>query len=165
MDFELKRWKEKYLPALKAFASDKAAAKDIPDGLPKSSTEAEKYIQARLLADDERELCRAIVIGGQPVGAVEFITGCGINRRTACLRFWLAEEYRGKGIMSRALARLSETAFERLDVLRIDAEVPAGCVAARCALNNAGYSLEGTLARRAFIGGKSEDVCIYALLK
>jgi len=165
MEFELKRWKEKYLPALKAFAADKTVLKDIPDGLPHSGQEAEKYIQARLLADDERELCRAVIVNGQPVGIVEFTAGSGISRRTASLRFWLAEEYRRKGIMSAALARLAEHAFERLDVLRIDAQVPAGAIAARCALNNAGFSLEGTLARRAYINGKCEDMCIYALLK
>lgn len=165
MDFELKRWKQKYLPALKAFASDKSVASDIPDGLPRSGQEAEKYIQARLLGDDERELCRAVVVNGQPVGAVEFIAGSGISRRTATLRFWLAKEHRCQGIMSAALARLSEQAFERLDVLRIDAQVPAGAIAARCALNNAGFSLEGTLARRAYINGECEDMCIYAMLK
>ena len=160
MNFELKRWKMKYLSALKACAD-----RSLPDGLPHNGQEAEAYISARLLADDERELCRAIIIDGKPVGMVEIIAGSGISRRTASVRFWLAEEYRGQSVMSRALAKLSETAFERLDVLRIDAEVPACNIAARCALNNAGFSLEGTLARRAFIKGRAEDVCIYAILK
>ena len=165
MNFELKRWKEKYLPALKEFASDRNVCAQMPDGLPRSGQEAEKYIQRRLLADDEKELCRAVIIDGKPVGAVEIIAGTGISRRTASLRFWLAEEYRQQGVMSKAIAQLSELAFERLDVLRIDAEVPAGNTAARCALNNAGFSLEGTLSRRAFINGKAEDVCIYAVLR
>ena len=165
MKFELKRWKEKYLPALKEYASDKAVCAQMPDGLPRSAQEAEKYIQRRLLADDEKELCRAVIIDGKPVGAVEITVGSGISRRTAALRFWIAEDFRDQGVMSRAIAQLSELAFERLDVLRIDAEVPAGNIAARCALNNAGFSLDGTLARRAFIGGKAEDMCIYASLK
>ncbi|MBE6759213.1 MAG: GNAT family N-acetyltransferase [Ruminococcaceae bacterium] len=165
MDFELKRWKEKYLPALKDFASDAGVSTQMPDSFPHSGSDAEKYIRQRLLADDEKELCRAVIIDGKPVGAIEIIAGAGISRRTASLRFWLAEEYRGQSVMSRALAKLSETAFERLDVLRIDAEVPACNIAARCALNNAGFSLEGTLARRAFIKGRAEDVCIYAILK
>jgi len=165
MKYELKRWKVKYLSALKDYASDKIISSQMPDGMPRSGQEAEKYIQHRLLADDEKELCRAVIIDGRPVGAIEFTTGTGMNRRTACLRFWLAEEFRGQGIMSRAIAELSELAFERLDVLRIDAEVPCGNTAARCALNNAGYSLEGTLARRAFIDGRPEDICIYAVLK
>lgn len=165
MNFELKRWKEKYLPALKEFASDKSICAQIPDSLPRSGQEAEKYIQRRLLADDETELCRAVIIDGKPVGTVEIIAGTGIGRRTASLRFWLAEEFRRQGVMSKAIAQLCEQAFERLDVLRIDAEVPAGNIAARCVLNNAGFSLEGTLARRAFIDGKAEDVCIYASLK
>lgn len=163
MNFELRRWKVKYLSALKAYACDKS--EQLPDGLPRSGQDAEKYIQRRLLADDEKELCRAVIIDGKPVGIIEIIAGSGIARRTAGLRFWLAEEYREQGIMSRALAELSELAFERLDVLRIDAEVPACSIAARCALNNAGFSLEGTLARRAFINGRPEDMCIYAMLK
>ncbi len=163
MDFELKRWKEKYLSALKSFAADKDSC-DIPHGLPRSGQEAEKYIRARLLADEERELCRAVIVDGQPVGLVEITRGSGMTRHTASVRFWLAEEYRRRGIMSSALARLCEQAFERLDIVRIDAEVPFGEVAARKALNNAGFSLEGTLARRAFVDGRYEDMCIYALL-
>lgn len=165
MNFELKRWKEKYLTALKEITSEKKECAQIPDGLPRSGQESEKYIQRRLLADDEKELCRAVVIDGTPVGIIEIIAGSGIGRRTASLRFWLAEEFRGQGIMSSALEQLCEQAFERLDVLRIDAEIPADNIAARCALNNAGFSLEGTLARRAFIDGKAQDICIYAVLK
>ena len=165
MDFELKRWKEKYLPALKNFTADKQTVRQIPDGLPRNGQEAERYIQARLLADDERELCRAVIIDGQPVGMAEIIVGTGMTRRTAGLRFWIAEEYRRQGVMSKAIAKLCEQAFERLDVLRIEAEVPAGNTAARMALNNAGFSLEGTLARRAFVAGEAEDMCIYAQLK
>jgi len=160
MNFELKRWKMKYLSALKACAD-----RSLPDGLPHNGQEAEAYISARLLADDERELCRAIIIDGKPVGMVEIIAGSGISRRTASVRFWLAEEYRGAGVMSAALTQLTEQAFERLDVLRMDAEVVADNIPARCALNNAGFSLEGTLSRRAWVGGKPADVCVYALLQ
>ena len=121
MEFELKRWKAKYLPALKSFAAGNAA-KDIPDGLPHSGQDAEKYIQYRLLADDEKELCRAVIVDGQPVGMIEIIAGTGISRRTAALRFWLAEDYRRRGIMSQALEKMSDLAFERLDILRLFAE-------------------------------------------
>lgn len=160
MEFELKRWKTKYLSALKS-----CAHRSLPDGLPHSAQEAEAYITARLLADDSRELCRAVVVDGKPVGMIEIIAGTGISRRTASVRFWIAEDYRGNGIMSRALAQLTEQAMERLDVLRIDAEVVSGNIEARCTLNNAGYSLEGTLSRRAWVNGKAADVCIYAILK
>lgn len=160
MDFELKRWKTKYLSALKAHAD-----RSLPDGLPHSAQEAEAYITARLLADDGRELCRAVIIDGKPVGMIEIIAGSGISRRSAAVRFWLAEDFRGKGIMSAALAQMADQAFERLDILRIDAEVPAGSIAARCALNNAGFALEGTLSRRAWINGKAADICVYAMLK
>lgn len=165
MNFELKRWKEKYLSALKSRVSGKEAAGEMPDGLPRSGSEAEKYIQSRLLADDERELCRAIVIDGQPVGMVDIRVGSGMSRHTAELRFWIAGEYRRQGIVSAAIDRLCEQAFERLDVLRIEAAVPGSNTAARRALNNAGFSLEGTLARRAYIAGEVEDMCIYAQLK
>lgn len=160
MNFELKRWKTKYLSALKSCAD-----RSLPDGLPHNGQEAEAYITARLLADDSRELCRAVIVEGKPVGMIEIIAGTGISRRSASVRFWMAEDYRGEGIMSAALAQLTEQAFERLDVLRIDAEVISGNTAARCALNNAGYSLEGTLSRRAWVGGKAADVCVYAILK
>ncbi len=160
MDFELKRWKTRYLSALKEHADS-----SLPDGLPHSAKEAEEYISARLLADPERELCRAVIIDGQPVGMIEIFSGTGTSRRSAVVHFWLAEKYRGKGIMSAALAQLSEQAFEQLDVLRIDAEVTADNIAARCALNNAGFSMECTLARKAWVRGKAADVCIYALLK
>lgn len=160
MDFELKRWKTKYLSALKD-----CAHRTLPDGLPHSGSEAEKYIEARLLADDSRELCRAVIIDGKPVGIVEIIIDSGICCRSASLRFWLAEKYRGKGIMSAALSTMTEQAFDQLDILRIDAQVVSGNIAARCALNNAGFSLEGTLTRRAWVDGEAADLCIYAILK
>lgn len=164
MDYELKRWKERYLPALKKLIGGKAAS-ELPEGLPRAAGEAEGYIRARLLADDERELCRAVCVDGEPVGIIS-ITACrGIYKRTAELGFFIAPEHRRKGIMGAALAEAGTQAFERLSITRIDAMVAAGNTAARCALNAAGWSLEGVLRRRIYADGEYDDACVYALLR
>lgn len=165
MDYELKRWKEKYIKALSGFASDGDVSELLPGGLPADRAEAEKYIEQRLLADDEREYCRAVLVEEEPSGFIEIITGSGWKRKNARVRFFIVERYRERGVMSKALAQTAKKALEQMDVVRLEACVREDNLAARRTLNNAGFTLEATLAKRIFNGTECCNMCVYSIVK
>ena len=103
------------------------------------------FIESRLCADESRELSCAVVSDGAAIGAIIITVGNGIRSHSAEVVFWLGEDHRGDGIMSRALVSQCKEAFERFPIVRISAEVLSDNLAARHTLNNAGFTLEATL--------------------
>jgi len=59
--------------------------------------------------------------------------------------YWLGEPFWGKGIMTEAVARLSEYALEHFDLMRIYAEPYANNPSSCRVLEKAGFVLEGRL--------------------
>ena len=166
MDFELHRWKEKYTELLPVYANDSRVQDNMPDDFPRpfSSESARQFISRRQLADEKAEYARALIIDGEVAGSVLIRVLDGSRRCGASVEFWLGEPFRDRGIMSAALRSACGGAFKELGVARIQAEVPAPNSAARGALNNAGFDLEGRLEKCVLYGGAPVDLCVYGLI-
>ena len=167
MEYELKRWKEQYLPLLPVYASDPSVSEGILTGFPCPFTPecARAFLDERQLADETKEYARAIIINGEVAGAILIRAGEGTGACCGGLEFWLGEPFRGDGIMSSALRRACAQAFRCLDISRIQAVAAASNGAARGALNNADFTLEGILRKSVVIDGEVSDSCVYALLR
>lgn len=88
-----------------------------------------------------------------------------IHKQTAELGYYVAEEYWGKGIMTKAVKQICEYVFDISDIIRIYAE-PFACNRASCrVLEKAGFQYEGTLRSNAIKNGKVLDMKMYSLLK
>lgn len=101
----------------------------------------------------------------------EVVGGIGLKlredvfRRSAEIGYWLGEPYWGRGIATEALVALTDYAFERFDLVRIDAGVfewnPASCRV----LEKAGYVHEARLRQSVYKDGQTIDRLIYARLR
>ena len=102
---------------------------------------------------------------GHAVGSIALCRGSDVYCMTAELGYWLAEDFWGKGIMTRAVQQICEEGAERWeDLLRICAEPFAHNTASRRVLEKAGFTLEGVLRKSVCKRGRVCDSCMYALL-
>ena len=77
--------------------------------------------------------------------------------------YWIAEKYQGKGIISRACARLVEYAFTNLDMVKVEMCVASDNKPSRTVCERLGMTLEGVITNAEFIQGRILDHAIYGL--
>ena len=164
MEITLREWKLSDAASLSAALSDKAVLDNLRDGLPYPYTEkdAKNYIRFILGSDKNSTFAYAIDVGGRAVGNIGAFRQGNIHFRTAELGYYLAKEYWGKGIMTRAVTMLCERVFAETDIIRIFAEPFSFNTGSRRVLEKAGFRFEGILKSNAFKNGKVVDMAMYA---
>jgi RimJ/RimL family protein N-acetyltransferase len=78
--------------------------------------------------------------------------------------YWLVPRARGRGLGSRAVARLSHWALTDAALERIEALVVPGNVPSQRVLEKAGFRREGLLRSYLVLGSRRADAFIYSLL-
>lgn len=166
-DFHLRVWRREDAADIAAFANNEKIARNLRDVFPNPYTleDAEAYISGCIASDGNGQLCRAIEIDGRAAGSVGVFVGADVYRKSAELGYWLAEEYWGGGVMTRAVAQICKEAFERFDIVRIYAEPFACNSGSRRVLEKTGFTLEGVMKQGVFKNGQMLDYCMYALMK
>ena len=130
---------------------------------PYSIADAERYI-AQVV--DEMPVTRfAIDIDGEAVGSVGLKLGSDIERRSAEIGYWLGQAYWGRGIVSAAVAAVTDYAFRELDLLRVFAVPFVRNPASARVLEKAGYQREGTMRCSAVKDGLIVDQYLYAAVR
>jgi len=77
--------------------------------------------------------------------------------------YWIAEEHQGKGIISRACAKLVEYAFTNLDMVKVEMCVASENKPSRAVCERLGMTLEGTITNAECVQGRILDHAIYGL--
>ncbi len=90
-------------------------------------------------------------LSGRPGGAAE-------------LGYWLAEEARGRGLMTRAARLLCAWAFDELGLARIDWQAKVGNDASRLVAEAIGVQVEGVARRGGLLRGERADTWFGGLL-
>ena len=164
---KIRKWRHSDAAELAKVLSDKEILDNLRDGLPYPYTEQDgaAFISA-MLAADERETCAfAVTVQDKAVGSIGVFRQGNVHRRTAELGYYIAKEYRGKGMMTEAVRQVCTYVFDNSDILRIYAE-PFSYNAASCrVLEKAGFQYEGTLRCNAVKNGRILDMKMYARLK
>ncbi len=129
---------------------------------PKDTVE---YIKSRLeLMAKGKTIYMAIRYQGKVVGVVDF-NSINEDRKTVEIGYILDIEYRGKGIMRRAVKELCNMAFTTMGmnkvIIRCAHNNPKSCNVAK----SLGFKLEGTLREFEEIDGTMIDLNIFSLLK
>lgn len=165
--FELRRWLDTDAEDVAKYANNEEIARNLRDIFPHPYTleDAKSYINSCIAAGDQEQLCLAIVVEGHAAGSIGLFPGNDVYRKSAELGYWLAQEYWGMGIMSKAAKQICEEGFRRFDIARIFAEPYARNAGSRRVLEKAGFSLEGIMKSGVFKRGVLEDYCMYALLR
>jgi [ribosomal protein S5]-alanine N-acetyltransferase len=110
-------------------------------------------------------IVRAIDVDGKAVGCISLLPKDDISRLTAEIGYWLGEAYWGKGIMTEAVKRVVDYAFENTEFVRIYGIVFSPNKASAAVLENAGFRFESTQRKAIFKNGEILDALVYAMVK
>ena len=152
-------------PELWRHADDPDVARNLRDRFPSpyTLTDAEGWVRETL---EQRPLTNfAITVDDRVVGAVGFMVGQDIHRRSAEIGYWLGRAYWGRGLATEALIAVSEHAFARHDLARLYAGVLPWNPASERVLVKAGYTLEARMRSAATKGGHTVDELLYARVR
>ena len=166
MQCTLRTWKLEDAPVLASVLSDRKVRNALREGLsgPSAEQDAAAYIRSAL-ADPQNTFAYAMELDGAVAGSIGAFRQGGIHHRTAELGYCLAEQYRGRGLMTDAVRQLCAKLFSETDILRIYAEPFAYNTASRRVLEKAGFRLEGILKNNAVKNGQVLDMALYALTR
>lgn len=107
----------------------------------------------------------AIATQEEAIGGIGISLNQDVHRLTAEMGYWLGEPYWGKGLMTEAVAKFTEYAFECFHLVRIYAEPYASNPNSCRVLEKAGYVLEGRLRSSVIKDGQILDQFLYARIK
>ena len=164
---KIRKWRPSDAAELAKVLSDKEILDNLRDGLPYPYTEQDgaAFISAMLAADERETFAFAVTVQDKAVGSIGVFRQGNVHRRPAELGYYIAKEYRGKGMMTEAVRQICTYVFDNSDILRIYAE-PFSYNAASCrVLEKAGFQYEGTLRCNAVKNGRILDMKMYARLK
>ena len=88
-----------------------------------------------------------------------------VERVSAEIGYWLAEPLWNRGIVTEAVAAITERAFRELEVVRIQAAIYAWNPASMRVLEKCGYVREGVLKKSVWKDGNLVDSVMYARLR
>ncbi|WP_329380355.1 GNAT family protein [Anaerofustis butyriciformans] len=166
MDFKLEKWDIKYLEDVVKHANNRHISNNLRDVFPYPYTKenAEFFIKD-CINNDINNILKAITVNGKAVGSISVIKLNDVNRKTAEIGYWIGEEFQNKGIMKKAVKMVIKEAFERMDIVRIEAEIFETNIPSRKVLQNNGFKLEGRKEKSIFKNGKIMDSLMYSIVK
>jgi RimJ/RimL family protein N-acetyltransferase len=164
--FKLRPLRKKDGFSLVKHLNDPAIAKNtlnIP--YPYTNKDAQKWINhnLRILKEKKKkEIIFAIEIDEELAGCISLMKICG---HSAEIGYWLGKDYRGQGIMMRAVKLVTNYAFRELNLKRIYAYVFMFNRPSVRVLEKAGYKCEGKLRKDVFKGNRFLDNYVFAKIK
>jgi RimJ/RimL family protein N-acetyltransferase len=164
MDFELRDWELADAPSLAAHANNACIWENVRDNFPFPYTEASGEFFIRLAqCNTEPETEKAIVVNGKAVGSIGISRQDDVERVSAELGYWIGEAFWNKGIMTEAVKRMVDYAFENFTLHKIYAKVFGFNGASKAVLEKAGFSCEAILRQAALNNDVLTDLYYYVI--
>lgn len=111
---------------------------------------------------DGKSMTCAIVYQNQIVGNASF-NSINHQLKKVEIGYWLGEEYRGKGIVSRIVDALIRYAFTELDMQKVQISAAVENQASRRVCERAGLTLEGIITNAENLNGRIVDHAVYGI--
>lgn len=162
----LRPWSIRDAAKLAIIANNKSIADNLRDGFPNPYTldDAINWLTMILPVNFPPRFF-AIVVEEVLAGSIGIVTKTDIYRKNFEIGYFLAVDYWGKGIATKAIKAATSYAFKDFDIVRVYAEPFADNDGSRRALEKAGFTLEATLRHNVIKNGLIKDSCIYSVLK
>ena len=158
----IRSYREDDAEALAQVANNRRIWRNMRDAFPYPYTIDDAHEWITRVQQDFPERHFAIASTSQVIGGIGVEPGEDVRRRSAEIGYWLGEPYWGQGIATAAARALTEYAFDRFDLARLEARVfewnPASCRV----LEKAGYTREARLRRAIEKDGQIIDAFLYA---
>lgn len=167
MNCTIRGWQLEDAADLAKVINNKKIQDNLRDGIPYPYTkaDAEEFITAMRLADQNQTYAFAIIADGRVIGSIGVFRCENIHFRSAEMGCYIAEDYWGRGIGTNVVKQVSAYIFAHTDIIRIFAEPFAQNQASCRILEKAGFQLEGLLRKNAVKNGRILDMKMYALIK
>ena len=165
MNLKLREWNEADLNSLVKYANNRNVAKWLTNGFPYPYTIEDGKAYLSMIANDNPIKVFAIEVGGEAVGSIGIFPQSDIHEKSAEMGYWLAEEFWGQGIMTKAIQEIVEYGFRTFDIVRIYARPFSTNLKSQRVLEKSGFELEARLGKALFKNGEFMDELIYAKLK
>lgn len=130
---------------------------------PYTLDDAARWIRHAATSDPETHF--AIVVGGEAAGGIGIDLQTDVFHRCAEIGYWLGEAFWGRGIATEAVRAVTQWAFSRFGICRVEAVVFAWNPASMRVLEKAGYVCEGRQRKRVTKDGETTDLLLYAVVR
>ncbi len=165
MDFKLRKWNKADLDCLVKYANNSNIAKWLTNGFPYPYTHKDGEAYLSTIENDNPVKVFAIEMNGEAVGSIGIFPQADIHRKSAEMGYWLAEEYWGQGIMTKAIQEITGYGFQTFDIVRIFARPFSTNLKSQRVLEKAGFVFEARLKSALFKNDEFMDEMIYAKFK
>lgn len=165
MNIQLRPWTMSDLDRLVVIADNHNISKNMTDKFvnPYTTEQGKNFIEFATSSTPEKIL--AIIIEDQIIGVIGIHPQTDIYSKNAELGYWLAEEYWGKGIMTKAIIQMVNYGFKTWDLNRIFARPFGTNYGSQRALEKAGFLLEGKSLKTIYKNGMYIDELVYSIRK
>ena len=96
-------------------------------------------------------------------GVSALLSKSDIYRKNFEIGYYIAEEYWGRGIATKAIKAVTSYAFKDFDIIRVYAEPFSDNTGSRRALEKAGFTHEATFRRNVIKNGIIKDSALFIL--
>ena len=162
--FVIRSFKSSDAPSIAKHANNREIWINLRDRFPHPYTREDARDWVHLATSMTPESNFAIAVEDQVVGGIGILQQNDVHAHSAEFGYWLGQEYWGKGIMTRAVAEMSNYFFANFDLVRLYATVYEWNPASARVLEKCGWELEGRLKKSVFKDKKFCDQLIYAKL-
>lgn len=161
----LRDWAPADAGSLVRHADNPLIAAMMRDAFPSPYTveDARRFIA--LATSPGPRLFLAIEVEGEACGGIGISLLEDVHRRTAEIGYWLSEQYWGRGIISDAVRAMVPVAFERFDIIRLQAGIFATNPASMRVLEGCGFAREAVHKNAVSKNGETLDEVVYVVLR
>jgi len=158
----IRRWRLDDADLIARHANNRKVWLGLRDLFPHPYTiqDAHEFLKRAISEETTTKFC--IEVNEGAVGGMGIHLGQDVHRHTATLGYWLGENFWGRGIMTEAVAALTDFCFDNFLLRRIAAEVFINNPASARVLEKAGFVLEGRLKNYVIKDGELLDSLLYA---
>ena len=162
---EIRQWRKDDAQSLVKYANNRNVWLNLRDAFPHPYTDASAQAFLEIAARQNPTTFFAIATPEGAIGGIGVVLKSDVHRLTAELGYWLGEPFWGKGIMSEAVSKFADYAFQQYKLVRLFAEAYAYNAGSCRVLEKAGFTFEGRMRASAFKDGQIIDQLIYSQVK
>lgn len=146
-------------------AQEVSIQKFMSDRFPTTPEQVRQFLTKAIYCNPKEAIYYAISVNHRFAGAINLKKGVGNTAPTAFLGYWLGEDFRNKGIMKKAIAKIIFEGLLKLEIERIQADVFDGNLPSMKLLKRSGFQLEFIRKKAIFKHNQLLDLYTFAMLK
>jgi RimJ/RimL family protein N-acetyltransferase len=162
---QIREWTPRDADALVKYGNNRKIWLNMRDIFPSPYTEARAIAFLEMVERQDPTTSFAIATDTEAIGGIGVSINKDVHRFTAELGYWLGEPHWGKGVMTEAVSKFTECAFDCFNLRRIYAEAYATNASSCRVLEKAGFEFEGRLRSSAVKDGQILDQLLYSRIK